>query len=56
MEARSARPRRRRDGAKRDWVRLWVYLVAWAPITMMSVVSMVDPSWETVNALLRYLP
>ena len=56
MEARSARPRRRRDGAKRDWVRLWVYLVAWVPITMMSVISMVDPRWEMVNSLLWYAP
>lgn len=56
MEARSARPRRRRDGAKQGRVRLWVYLVAWVPITMMSVISMVDPSWEMVNSLLWYVP
>ena len=34
--------------------RLLVWVVCWGPITVMAVISTVDPSWSVINGWMGY--
>lgn len=46
------RPPERPEGSSRR--RLLVWVICWGPITVMAVISAVDPSWSVINGWMGY--